>query len=157
MDRSQLRWDIGMGSAAVVIAAAFLQDSRKLPPGVFEPIGPAPIPRAVAWLVIALAVMMMLPALWRLVRGGAPAPDPLPYAPRPLAAALVLAATAIYVAAMALGLAGYTPATIAFLGVTIWFLAEFRRAALPVALAIAVILGFGLRYLFTRVLVTDLP
>jgi hypothetical protein len=68
-----------------------------------------------------------------------------------------MAGVCAYVAAMGLGIVSYAPATIAFLTLSIWFLADFRRAALPVVLAIAVVLGFGLRYLFTKILVTDLP
>jgi len=58
---------------------------------------------------------------------------------------------------MGLGIASYAPATIAFLALSIWFLADFRRSALPAILAIAVVLGFGLRHVFTKILVTDLP
>jgi putative tricarboxylic transport membrane protein len=157
VDRVQARWDVGVGAAVIAVAAAFIRDGAKLAPGVFEPIGPAPVPVAVAWGIIALAAAMVARAAWRLARGEAPAPDPLPYAPQPLAAAAVMAATALYVASMGLGFVGFAPATAVYLAATIWFLAEFRRDVLPVAAVIALILGFGLRYLFTRVLVTDLP
>ena len=157
MDRNATRWEFGTGAAAIAIAAAFLWDSRKLGPGIFEPIGPAPVPRAVAWVVIALAGAMSLRAGWRLAQGVAPPPDDLGYEPRPWAAAVLMAGVCAYVAAMGLGIVSYAPATIACLTLSIWFLADFRRAALPVVLAIAVVLGFGLRYLFTKILVTDLP
>lgn len=157
MDRNRARWEAGVGAAAIAIAAAFLHDGRTLPPGVFEPIGPGPVPRAVCLAIIALALAMMAPPLWHLATGRTTAPDAPPFVPRPAAAALVLAGTAVYVAAMGLGWIGFAPATIVFLTITIWFLAEFRPAVLPVAVGLAVVLGFGLRHLFTRVLVTDLP
>jgi hypothetical protein len=69
MDRNATRWEFGTGAAAIAIAAAVLWDSRKLGPGIFEPIGPAPVPRAVAWVVIALAGAMTLRAGWRLAQG----------------------------------------------------------------------------------------
>jgi hypothetical protein len=157
MDRNATRWEFGTGAAAIAIAAAFLWDSRKLGPGIFEPIGPAPVPRAVAWIVIALAGAMTLRAGWRLAQGAAPPPDDPGYVPRPWAAAALMAGVCAYVAAMGLGIASYAPATIAFLALSIWFLADFRRSALPAILAIAVVLGFGLRHVFTKILVTDLP
>jgi hypothetical protein len=157
MDRDTTRWEFGTGAAAIAIAAAFLWDSRKLGPGIFEPIGPAPVPRAVAWTVIALAGAMALRAGWRLAHGRAAAAAPPDYAPRPWAAAILIAGLATYIGAMGLGLVSYAPATIAFLSLAIWFLADFRRRALPLAIVIAVALGFGLRYLFTKILVTDLP
>lgn len=157
MDRDRMRWEIGMGGVAIVMAAAFLFDGRKLAPGVFEPIGPGPVPKAIAWLIIALSGAMMAPAIRHLARGTASAPAPLAYAPRPVAAALVFAATAVYVAAMGMGWVGFAPATIVYLTATIWSLAEFRPIALGIGVVVSTILGFGLRYLFTRVLVTDLP
>lgn len=157
MDRDTTRWEFVTGVAAIAIAAAFLYNSRKLGPGIFEPIGPAPVPRAVAWAVIVMAGLMAVRAGQRLRFDLAPpAPDP-GYVPRPWAAALVLAGVAAYVSAMGLGLLGYAPATIVFLALSIWFLADFRIRALPIAVVVAVTLGFGLRYLFTKVLVTDLP
>lgn len=141
----------------IAIAAAFLNDGRKLPPGVFEPIGPGPVPRAVCLAIVALALAMLASPVWHLATGRTAVPEAPPYVPRPAAAGLVLAGTALYVAAMGLGWIGFAPATILFLTLTIWFLAEFRLTSLPIALALGVVLGFGLRYLFTRVLVTDLP
>jgi len=145
-----------MGLVAIVIAAAFLWDGWSLPPGAFEPIGAGPVPRAVAWMVIALALAMMGEAGWRRTQG-APQAAALAYQPRPVVALIVMAGTIIYVATMALGWIGFAPATVVYLTAMIWLLADFRRNVLPVALVIALIMGYGLRYLFTRVLITDLP
>jgi hypothetical protein len=41
--------------------------------------------------------------------------------------------------------------------VTIAFLARFERRLLPVAAVVALIMGFGCEYVFTRVFVVDLP
>jgi hypothetical protein len=51
----------------------------------------------------------------------------------------------------------YSIATAVFLTFTIVWLAQDRRRVLPGALAVALVLGFGLDYVFRHILVTDLP
>jgi Tripartite tricarboxylate transporter TctB family len=147
------RAEIAMGLVAIAIAAAFLFDGRDLRPGVLEPVGPGTIPNATCWIVIALALAMLVRTVW----GGGEPPGAAIDAERWRDLAVLVVATCAYVAVLGFGLLRYNIATAAFLLATILWLAENRRSALPAAIAIALVLGFGLDYIFRHVLVTDLP
>jgi hypothetical protein len=147
--------DIGVAACLVAIAGGFIWDGWNLPPGSFEPLGPAPVPRAVALIVIGLSLVVMGSALGRRRSGAIPPPPP--YVPRPLDAAAILGLTVLYVALMGLGLLRFSIATTAFVTLSILLLDRFRVRSLPLALGLGLILGFGLQYIFTKILVVDLP
>jgi hypothetical protein len=156
-DRSAALTDIAVGLALAAIGAAFVYEGWDLPPGFFEPVGPGPIPSAVAWCVIALAGVVVLRAGVRLATGRLPPREPPPFETRGRDAAAVAALTVAYVAAMGLGLAGFATATMAYLFATIGLLGGWSARTLVPAAIIAVVMGHGLQYLFTRIFVTDLP
>ena len=143
-----------MALVAIAVAAAFLFDGRNLAPGVLEPVGPGTIPNATCWLVIALAVAMLVRTMWG---GGDGQPSAATGTERWGDLAFLVVVTSAYVACLGFGLVRYNIATAVFLAITILWLAENRRQALPVAIVLALVLGFGLDYLFRHVLVTDLP
>ena len=58
---------------------------------------------------------------------------------------------------MAMDWVRFSIATAVFLSLSIGMLRSFSRRALPLILVLAVVLGFGLEYLFTHVFVIDLP
>lgn len=157
LDRKPAVVDIAVSLALIAIAAAFLYDARELPPGMFEPVGPGPIPSAVAWCVIALAVYVIVQAVVRLATGMLPPREPPAFETRGVDAAVVSALLIAYVAVMGLGLVRYAIATSVFVLAAVWVLAGRQPRVLPVAAGIAVVMGFGLNYVFTRILVTDLP
>lgn len=156
-DRAQAAIDIGVSLLFIAIAAAFIYDGWDLGPGYFEPVGPGPIPTGVAWVAIGLALTVIAQTAWRHARGAMVKGDPPPYRPARREALAVSALLAAYVAAMGLGWVGFAPATAIFLALAIWILAEFDPRALIGAAVIAPVMSFGLAWLFTRVLVTDLP
>lgn len=143
-----------MALAAIAVAAAFLYDGRNLAPGILEPVGPGTIPNATAWLVIGLAAAMLVRTLWDGGRGPVGAAMA---GERWLDLAVLAGATGVYVGALGFGLVRYSIATAVFLALTIVWMAEERRRAVPAAIVVALVLGFGLDYLFRNVLVTDLP
>ena len=104
LDRKPAVVDIAVSLALIAIAAAFLYDARELPPGMFEPVGPGPIPSAVAWCVIALAVYVIVQAVVRLATGMLPPREPPAFETRGVDAAVVSALLIAYVAVMGLGL-----------------------------------------------------
>ena len=160
-DGSSPRTNLGLALFLIVVSAAVLWESRGIPPGTFEPLGSAPIPRATAGIVIVLSLAIMVEAIRALRRAGAGAgggaAEPLPYEPRPLDAVAVLALTGVYILLMQFRLIGFAVATAGFLFLAIALLTRFRPRALPVAALIGVVMGFGCRYLFTRVFYVDLP
>lgn len=156
-DRSQAAIDIGVSLLLIAIAAAFIREGWDLPPGYFEPVGAGPIPIGVAVAVIGFALIVIGKAAWQLRTDTVPQEDPPPFELRRIDAAAVFALTMLYVAAMGMGWIGYAPATVIYLVVTIWLLAGWWPRVLPPAIIIGLVMGYGLQYLFTRVLVTDLP
>ena len=156
-DGSSPRIDLGLGLFLIVVCGAVLWEARTIPPGVFEPLGSAPIPQATAGLIVLLALVVMGRALRALLRGARARPAAEELALRPLDAAAVIAFTVLYVLAMALRLVDFAILTALFLLVTIGALVRFERRLLPLILAIALVTGFGCQYVFTRIFVVDLP
>lgn len=156
-DRSGAMIEVAVGLALAAIGAAFVVEGWNLPPGFFEPVGPGPIPSAVAWCVIALSAVVVLQASVRLAAGLLPPREPPAFETRGRDAVAVATLTVAYVAAMGLGLVGFALATTIYLVAAIGVLDGWRLRTLVPAACIAVVMGFGLAYVFTRILVTDLP
>jgi hypothetical protein len=151
---STRRAEIAMALLAIALAAAFLFDGRHLKPGVLEPVGPGTVPNATCWIVIALALAMLVRTVWG---GGSRPASASVDGERWRDVAFLAVVTSAYVAVLGFGWLRYSIATALFLVATIVWLAEQRRRALPAAVTVALVLGFGLDYLFRHVLVTDLP
>ncbi len=152
------RTDLALGLGLVVVCGAVLWEARGIPPGVFEPLGSAPIPRVTAGLIILLALVVMGRALLALLRPAAAAPagaEELTL--RPLDALAVIALTTLYILAMALRLVDFAILTALFLLITIGVLTRFERRLLPLIVVLALVVGFGCQYVFTRIFVVDLP
>jgi hypothetical protein len=153
---SSPRTDLALGLFLIVVCGAVLWEARTIPPGVFEPLGSAPIPQATAGLIILLALVVMGRALLAL-RRDAPAGPAEDLALRPLDAAAVIGLSVLYVLAMALRLLDFALLTALFLMVTIGALTRFERRLLPIIVVLALATGFGCQYVFTRIFVVDLP
>lgn len=134
-----------------------LWESRGLPPGVFEPLGSAAVPRATATLIALLSLLVLLRALARLRRAAPPSGGLAEVAPRRLDALLVAVLTVGYVLAMQFRIVSFALMTTLFLFVCIGLLTRFRPRLLPAVALIAAAVGFGCQYLFTRVFIVDLP
>jgi putative tricarboxylic transport membrane protein len=141
------------GTFSLVLAGLFIAQARGLPPPYFEPIGSAAVPRGTAWIVVVLAIVMMARALFSQQSGPAAFHSPHEVRRTLAFSGLIL----LYVAALGLTRIGYAVATIVFLTMAVPLLAGFSRQWLLRSLALGILLGFGLQYLFTHILVTDLP
>ena len=156
-DDPRPRTDLGLALFLIVVCGAVLWEARSIPPGVFEPLGSAPVPQATAGVIILLALVGMGRAL-RAMLGAAPVrPAGEDLVLRPLDAAAVMGLTALYVLAMALRLFDFAILTALFLTVTIGALVRFERRLLPLIVVLALVTGFGCQYVFTRIFVVDLP
>jgi uncharacterized membrane protein len=155
-EESSPKTDIGVSLFLIVVCSLVLWEARRIPPGVFDPLGSAPIPRAVAGLIIFLCLVVMVQALRRWMRGER-ATGETEFSLRYLDAVGVVVVTLIYILGLALELTSFAILTTVFLTFTIGFLNRFRRRALMVALVLGLVMGFGCEYLFTQVFVVDLP
>lgn len=156
-DGSTPRADIALSLVLIVVCSAILWATREIPPGTFEPLGSAPVPQATAGLIILLSLAVMGRALWALARGTLAEPADPGFAPRPLDAAITFALTVGYVFVLQLKVVPFAYLTSVFLFVTIGFLIRFDRRLLTIAAGVALIMGFGCEYVFTRIFVVDLP
>jgi putative tricarboxylic transport membrane protein len=150
-ERIDPRVEIGVALMLILIASLALFGTADIPPGRFEPLGSAPVPQAVAGLILILS-------LWIIVRTLI---DRRPIAANPasryLDALVVAVLTLVFVAAMQQRLAAFSVLTTLYLVATIGFLVRFDRKRLPWVVVVAAVTGFGFQYLFTRVFVVDLP
>lgn len=148
------RVELGVAAALAALALAVLVEARRIPPGVYEPLGSGPVPRATAGLILLLAMGVALAAALRLRRRPWPLRPPVP---RALDALLVSLATVLYVAAMQARLVDFAVMTTLYLVATIGWLVRFARRELPWVVLVALATGYGCQYLFTRVFIVDLP
>ncbi len=151
---AEARAETAVSLLAIALAAWFLAEGSTLKPGVFEPIGPGAVPMGVAVFTIVLSVMVMMSRLrvWRRAGG---AED---RAGEDWALTLGVSAFTIgYCVVLNLGLLRYGLVTAAYLALVIVVMAPQRRAALPWAVAIGLVTGFGLDHIFRHLLVADLP
>ncbi len=148
------RFDIGVALILIVIAAVAIWQAADLPPGTFEPLGSARVPQITAGVIILLALLVIIRAM---LRDDGVRDVPPPGAARWGDAAVVAGLTVLYVTALQFRITTFAIITTVFLTATIFVLARFNVAKLPVILIVAAITGFGCQYLFTRVFVVDLP
>jgi cytochrome b561 len=148
------RFDIGVALVFIVIAAVAIWEAADLPPGSFEPLGSAWVPQITAGLIILLSLWVIIGAM---LRDDGVRDVPPPGATRWRDAVIVALFTVLYVTALQFRITTFAIVTTVFLTATIFVLARFNVAKLPVILVLAAITGFGCQFLFTRVFVVDLP
>lgn len=153
--RSEARAETTVALLAIALAGWFLAEGSTLKPGVFEPIGPGAVPMGVAVVTIVLGAMVMVSRLrvWRRAGGGGEDRSGEGWA-------LTLGVSALtigYCVVLNLGLLRYGLVTAVYLALVIVGMAPQRRAALPWAVAIGLVTGFGLDHIFRHLLVADLP
>jgi hypothetical protein len=158
----RIKNDIGLSLFLIGVCIVMIWDSWDIPPGSFEPLGAGPVPRLIAYTVIAICLVILIRAIYglkRLKTQKAPQSSvaALSYRPRPKDAVIVLGLTVIYVTVMAFRLSSFAVTTTIFLFITISMLMNFDRRVMLIAAAIALIMGYGCQYLFTEVFVVDLP
>ena len=151
--KSEARAEAAVALLSIALSAWFLAEGSKLKPGVFEPIGPGAVPMGVAAVTLVLALLVLL-ARMRQPRGTA---DGAAAAEDWAQTLGVGAITLGYCAVLQFGVLRYGLVTAIYLALVIIVMAPQRRTALPWALGIGVVTGFGLDAIFRHLLVADLP
>ncbi|MEO1089753.1 MAG: tripartite tricarboxylate transporter TctB family protein [Pseudomonadota bacterium] len=146
--------EIAVCLAIVVMCGFVLAEAAGIPPGYFEPLGSGPVPRATAWCIITLCALTIARAVPRLSHRRT-TDDGVPE--RWLDAGAMFALTVLYVAALHLRLTTFAVMTSAYLALTIGLLVRLERRLLPWVVGVALAIGFGSQYVFTRIFVVDLP
>lgn len=154
MTRSS-RAEIAISLLIIAACLVILMETLELPPGSFEPLGSAPVPQATAGLIIALCCVVIWLAL---ARGRAREADGVDEeVEEPGSAAYLFLLSIAYVGGLHSARIDFGVLTTAFLLLSIWGLERFRTGALLPAAVVAAIVGFGCKYVFTKIFVVDLP
>ncbi len=125
--------------------------SLSLPEASFEPIGPATFPRTVAVVLALLSLGTLYLSFEKTPAAKGPGEGRVGLT---LASLLLLIA---YVAVMDFELIGYRLATIAFLFALGVLQLGLKPLRVAIAAAIALAIGFGTHFVFTRFMYIDLP
>ncbi|MEZ5845782.1 MAG: tripartite tricarboxylate transporter TctB family protein [Geminicoccaceae bacterium] len=162
------RTDIGVALGLIVICAAIIIETLDLPPGTFEPLGSAPVPRTTATIIILLCGLVIARAARRPASASASAGgnadeggDADGKGDQPANgyghAFVTVLLTLAYAAAIHMRLSTFAVLTTLYLVATIGWLRGFRVRLLPAVAVTALVVGFGCQYIFTRIFVVDLP
>jgi len=161
MADSEARNETALAVFCILLSGLFIYEGLKLKPGVFEPIGPGAVPVGVACVTLVLSVVVLIARFWKPLRRTitSAVDDVTLQGVQPENWRLmswVGGLTLLYVAILHAGLVRYGPATVGYLLVCFLGISGNVRRALPWALALALLTGFGLDYVFRHLLVADL-
>lgn len=144
--------------ARAVVALLFLAGSvlvyllsLSLPEASFEPIGPATFPRTISVIMFLLSAGTLYLAF---EKSPAPAPESDERVGLTVVSLILLVA---YIAVMDYELIGYRLATVAFLFALGVLLLGVKPLRIAIAAAIALAIGLGTHFVFTRFMYIDLP
>ena len=165
--------DIIAAAGLIVLSLIFLAATLDLPEPRYEPLGPAAVPKAISLLILVCAVVLMGRGLYHFIRNGGfaalrsgPVPgaeDPGPgYQLRPHLAVMVMILLVIYIGLLHWQVVGYrTGCTLFMLAtglLTLWYEKRaFKPFHLGILLVLTLLMAFGGYYVFTQILVIDLP
>lgn len=151
------RADILLSVFLIIVCVITLWESRKIPPGSFEPLGSGPVPQTIAVLIILLCLSVIVRARTQLRSGSVAAEATDTLTLRTLDTIIFAVLTIVYAAILHLRWLDFALLTTLFLIVTIGLLTRFQTRQLPIVIGVAAVMGYGCEYLFTQVFVVDLP
>jgi len=159
------RTDAVLGAVMLAIAAVTWWEARKLPPAPFDPLGPKTFPIWLSCVLAGLAILLLARVALGLDVGrsttrlilGVGDEAPAEYRLRPGLAVFAFGWTVAYTAALTFTPVGFLVATIAYMAALGWAMSDRSPRQAATAVAIAVIGGSGIHYVFTRIFVVALP
>jgi Tripartite tricarboxylate transporter TctB family len=155
--------DIIVAVGMIALGVTGYIGSLGLTTNAFEPIGPAPGPRAIGVILVVLALTVIARAVRRLAVSGpavaqdAPESTARRHIGKPWLAVATVALSVVYIGVMNAGLMGYRWSTVVYMFVLGAMLVGFRLRVLPAMAGIALVMGIGSHLIFTRLLFVDLP
>ena len=146
------------------IASVVLINTLDMADSNTDPLGPAALPKLIAALICLLSIPLILaPQRAKLVGGESnqnKAQDG-----HPTIAAMTMILVVLYVGIMSLNFASFAAATVGFLIASMTLLVRYDPATVGstqlrrwmVTIVLALLMSFGLQFIFTKVLVVNLP
>ncbi len=157
--------DLWLAVAMAAISAVVWWEASKLAPAPFDPLGPKSFPMWIAGALGLLSVAAIVTILCGRALGrsetslilGIGDEPPTDYALRPGLAVAASVFTVIYVAVLTFTGVGFLWATIAYIGLLGWVMSDRTPRHNIIAVAVAVLAGCGITFLFTKIFILDLP
>ena len=132
--------ELGFSISLIVLSVVIFRETLSLPPGTFDP--------------VTNGHLSLINPAASATANDAVSPT---FRQRPDLALWFYALSVVYVATLALKVVNFGICTVLFLLISIAMLTRFYYKRLPIALLIALVIGFGCQYIFTQVFVLDLP
>ena len=148
-----------VASLAILVAAGILLlvGSQELPGPEFDPLGPAGMPKYIAYALLALSAVLLGQILSAARRGAKPGTAPRTSLPQTVELVLSAACVLGYLTALTVGGLPFSVVTVVFLSLAGFTMTHFRVSKLPIVVVIAVVVSFGLTFVFRDVLHVILP
>lgn len=144
--------------AILIFCGAIISETGKTAGPVFDVVGPDFLPTVVALLVATLTLLQVVVHVVQRRNTPTPAETQGVRIGAVVSGVVFSAVTIAYVAVLALEVAPFFLATTVFVGATTSLLSRpFTWRDIAFGLAIGLVLGVGLQYVFTQVLIIDLP
>jgi len=160
--------NIILGSVFIVFGIAVFLLTEERAGTIYDPLGPAFIPRALALLCAIVSVPILFQGIRKKMACAGPEKtteaekNPASYTRHPKAALLAMLLFFLYILALDMGISGFRTLTIVFvliLGGMLIKVSGEKKAMLKriiILVIISLVLSFGLYYLFTRVFIINL-
>ena len=149
--------DYVISACTIALAGLVLWGARDIPPPFFDPLGSAAVPKATAYILIALALGIAIRQLIQNKRSPGAETKDEGFQLEPLRAMGVVALSILYTLGMGTGVLGFKWGTILYISLTGILLSKGNKAVMIVGLVLGLLFGFGGSYLFTEYFYIDLP
>jgi len=165
--------DIIAAVGLIILSLVFFAATLDLPEPRYEPLGPAAVPKTISVLILVSAVVLMCRGIYHFIRNGgfaalraegvAGSGSAGPgYRLRPYLAVMVMLLLVAYIGLLHLQVVGYRISCTLFMLstglLTLWYEKQaFKPFHLAVLLVLTLLMAFGGYYVFTQILVIDLP
>ena len=147
--------DLQFAAFTVAVAVVLLVGASVLPPPLFDPLGSAAVPQALAVILLALSASVVWSA-WKARRARMGARTTSDWGGL-LRGAAIVGLTALYAALLEARFVPFWLATALFVPLGAFILAGREPRVLGVSLVLALVLGVGGQFVFTRFFYIDLP
>ena len=149
--------DYVISACTLVLAGVIFWGAKDIPPPFFDPLGSAAVPKAVATLLIVIALGISTRRYFENLSGAGSASAEEGYKPEPILAVYVVGLSILYTSAMGAGWIGFRWGTVIYIAATGAILAKGNKNVMVLSAVLGLLLGIGGQLLFTNLFYIDLP
>lgn len=149
--------DYVISVSTIALAGLVLWGAKDIPPPFFDPLGSAAVPKAVAYVLILLALGIGIRRYFQNKSFERERSAEEGFKPEPILAVAVVGSSILYTLAMGAGWIGFRWGTIIYVFATGSILAKGNYRIMVTSLILGLLFGIGGQYLFTKIFYIDLP